>query len=665
MTRQLGHYEIVGELGRGGMGVVWKALDPALGRVVAIKELAPTLADDPALVERFLREARSMAALSDPHIVNIHFIGQEHGRPFFVMELVDGESLSSILRRLGRLELADALKIVHQTARGLACAHERGVVHRDIKPGNLLLDTRGRVRIADFGIALPTRDPAQKLTGTGEFIGTPGYVSPEICKGQGVDARSDIFSLGVVLFEMLSGRMPFTDASPLGLMLEVVNAQIPDLRALNDQVDAETLAILARMVAKEPAERYQDGAELASALAAHPLVADGRPPALVVRPPTDSQTAAMALQQPRVPTPPPVLSPSGAASTAPRAARAAPAAAPAVAAATVARATPAGRHTMRRDLLLVAAVVLVLGGTAFAFRGYLGEFGNGFRDGFVAGRISNPVPASHADGTPTTAAGATAAGGATSGGGMVTGTSSALAPVAGGSDASAAGAQPVGGKKSAPADGGGADSAAPATASAAADAPAASGPAATPTATPDAPPAAAAAAAAIAAVPASARTAPAPRRAQAPPPAPPRVVVVALGDRALAGPAQQRIESYLADAGHQLADAETIAGLSGADDVAGMLQAARRHARVLVLVRAEVTGSRELYFHGNHDTAFSALLSARAYDTASGQPLAPGFRHPLEFAALNAAARANEALDPELARLERSLAPALRGRDRG
>jgi hypothetical protein len=315
---------------------------------------------------------------------------------------------------------------------------------------------------------------------------------------------------------------------------------------------------------------------------------------------------------------------------------------------------------MRRDLLLVAAVVLVLGVTAFAFRGYLGEFGNGFRDGFVAGRISNPVPASHADGTPTTAAGATAAGGATSGGGMVTGTSSALAPVASGSDASAAGAQPVGGKKSAPADGGGADSAAPAAATAAADAPAASGPAATPTATPDAPQAAAA----IAAVPASARAAPAPRPAP-PPPAPPRVVVVALGDRALAGPAQQRIESYLADAGHQLADAETIAGLSGADDVAGMLQAARRHARVLVLVRAEVTGSRELYFHGNHDTAFSALLSARAYDTASGQPLAPGFRHPLEFAALNAAARANEALDPELARLERSLAPALRGRDRG
>jgi hypothetical protein len=666
MTRQLGHYEIVGELGRGGMGVVWKALDPALGRVVAIKELAPTLADDPALVERFLREARSMAALSDPHIVNIHFIGQEHGRPFFVMELVDGESLSSILRRLGRLELADALKIVQQTARGLASAHERGVVHRDIKPGNLLLDTRGRVRIADFGIALPTRDPAQKLTGTGEFIGTPGYVSPEICKGQGVDARSDIFSLGVVLFEMLSGRMPFTDASPLGLMLEVVNAQIPDLRTLNDQVDADTVAILARMVAKEPADRYQDGAELAAALAAHPLVADGRPPALVVRPPTDSQTAAMALQQPRVPTPPPVLSPSGAASTAPRAARAAPpAAAPAVGASTVARATPVARHTMRRDLLLVAAVVLVLGGTAFAFRGYLGEFGNGFRDGFVAGRISNPVPASHADASPA-GAGALTAGGPASGSTTAAPTAAA-APAPTGTDPITGGAAAGSGKKANGIASTETGSTALAAATATSDAPAAAADAPMSTASPASSTVAATPAAAGPAVPASANAAPAPRRAPAPapPPAPPRVVVVALGDLALAGPAQQRIENYLADAGHQLADAEAIAGLAGAGDVAGMLQAARRHARVLVLVRAEVTGSRELYFHGNHDTAYSAQLSARAYDTASGQPLAPGFRHQLEFAALNAAARANATLDPELARLERSLAPALRGRDRG
>jgi hypothetical protein len=666
MSRQLGHYEIVGELGRGGMGVVWKALDPALGRVVAIKELAPTLADDPALVERFLREARSMAALSDPHIVNIHFIGQENGRPFFVMELVDGESLSSILRRLGRLELADALKIVQQTARGLASAHERGVVHRDIKPGNLLLDTRGRVRIADFGIALPTRDPAQKLTGTGEFIGTPGYVSPEICKGQGVDARSDIFSLGVVLFEMLSGRMPFTDASPLGLMLEVVNAQIPDLRTLNDQVDADTVAILARMVAKEPADRYQDGAELAAALAAHPLVADGRPPALVVRPPTDSQTAAMALQQPRVPTPPPVLSPSGAASTTPRAARAAAAAAPQVGASTVARVTPAARRTMRRDLLLVAAVVLVLGGTAFAFRGYLGEFGNGFRDGFVAGRISNPVPASHADGAVPAGAAALTAGGPASGS-MATAAPAAVAPAPTGADPAAGAAAAGPGKKAegiASAEPGGT---APAAASGTPQVPAAVSDAPTSSATPAPAAAGASPAAASAAVPASASAAPAPRRAPAPapPPAPPRVVVVALGDLALAGPAQQRIENYLADAGHQLADAEAIAGLAGAGDVAGMLQAARRHARVLVLVRAEVTGSRELYFHGNHDTAYSAQLSARAYDTASGQPLAPGFRHQLEFAALNAAARANATLDPELARLERSLAPALRGRDRG
>src|SRR5690606_38158168 len=281
MKGRLGHYEIIAELGRGGMGVVHKALDPALGRVVAIKELAPALADDPSLVERFLREARSMAALSDPHIVGIHFIGQENGRPVFVMAFVEGEALGGMLRRLGKLTVADTLKILQQTAQGLATAHERGVIHRDIKPGNILVDTKGRVRIADFGIALPANDPGQKLTGTGEFIGTPGYVSPEICKGLPIDSRSDIFSLGVVMFEMLSGRMPFTDNSPLGLMLEVVNANIPDIHTLNDEVDDRTAAILAKMVAKNPDDRYQSARELAADLAQHPLVANGKPLSVV------------------------------------------------------------------------------------------------------------------------------------------------------------------------------------------------------------------------------------------------------------------------------------------------------------------------------------------------------------------------------------------------
>src|SRR5690606_19064600 len=142
---------------------------------------------------------------------------------------------------------------------------------------NLMISNRGTVKIADFGIALSNQDLSKKLTSTGEFVGTPGYLSPEVCLGKPVDRRSDIFSLGIVLFEMLTGKMPFNDESPLGLMLEVVKAEIPDVRELNASVDPEIARILARMIAKEPGDRYQDCHELVADLAVHPLVAKGGP----------------------------------------------------------------------------------------------------------------------------------------------------------------------------------------------------------------------------------------------------------------------------------------------------------------------------------------------------------------------------------------------------
>lgn len=271
MKAKIGHYDIVTELGRGGMGVVYKGHEPALNRYVAIKVLSPALAHDEGIKERFLREARSMASLNDPHIIQIYFIGEDDGQPFFAMEFVEGESLSSYLKREGRMTPQAAARVMYQTATGLASAHDRGVIHRDIKPGNLMLDQRGRIKIADFGIAL-TNDVSKKLTSTGEFVGTPGYLSPEVCTGQRVDQRSDIFSLGIVLFELLTGRMPFTDESPLGLLLEVVRAEIPDVRQLNADVDAELTAILTRMTAKDPAQRYQSCHELAEDLVRHPLV---------------------------------------------------------------------------------------------------------------------------------------------------------------------------------------------------------------------------------------------------------------------------------------------------------------------------------------------------------------------------------------------------------
>ena len=277
MKQQLGHYDIVAELGRGGMGVVYKGYETSLNRYVAIKVLADSLAHDQSVKERFLREARSMAALNDPHIIQIYFIGDDDGQTYFVMEFVDGESLGSVLKREVKLKPEQAAKIIYQTALGLTTAHDKGVIHRDIKPGNLMVTGRGAVKIADFGIALSAQDFSKKLTSTGEFVGTPGYLSPEVCQGKPVDQRSDIFSLGIVLFECLAGRMPFTDESPLGLMLEVVKAEIPNVMSLNAEVDPELSRILTKMVAKDPADRYQSCHELVDDLGRHPLVAKGGP----------------------------------------------------------------------------------------------------------------------------------------------------------------------------------------------------------------------------------------------------------------------------------------------------------------------------------------------------------------------------------------------------
>ncbi|MDW8478592.1 MAG: serine/threonine-protein kinase [Xanthomonadales bacterium] len=283
MRERFGPYQVIAELGRGGMGAVYKAFEPELNRHVAIKVMSEALAHDPVVVERFLREARAMAALSDPHIIQIYTIGTEEGQPYFAMEYIEGESLSAKLKREGRLAPAEALSILHQTAAGLASAHDRGVVHRDIKPGNLMITRRGLVKIADFGIALSTRDLSRKLTSTGEFVGTPGYLSPEVCLGKPVDARSDIFSLGIVFFEMLTGQIPFREESPLGMMLEVVKAEIPDVRELGAEVDEAIAAILRRMIAKEPEDRFQDCHELASAVAAHPLLAGRTAPSATLR----------------------------------------------------------------------------------------------------------------------------------------------------------------------------------------------------------------------------------------------------------------------------------------------------------------------------------------------------------------------------------------------
>ena len=384
MKTHLGHYEIVAELGRGGMGVVYKGYEPSLARYVAIKELSPTLAHEAAVVERFLREARSMAMLNDPHIIQIYSIGQENEQPFFVMEFVDGMSVAGLILRDGHLSSDDAMKIVHQTAQGLAAAHDRGVIHRDVKPANLIVSQRGQVKIADFGIALANADMNAKLTSAGEMVGTPGYLPPETLLGNPVDQRSDLYSLGVVLFEMLTGRTPFSDASVYKLMLSVVQSEVPDVREINAEIDPGVAAILAKMLMKDPVKRYQSMRDLISDLEKHPLVANGGPIKTKLTPASASIDTAVAMAMPmtpgaapRPPTPPPEMRRSGPVVTPSHAPE--PAAAPA-AVATQLRTRP-GLASVAQDqvpkkkrtrLLLIAGLgLLLLFGAAWMLRGQL------------------------------------------------------------------------------------------------------------------------------------------------------------------------------------------------------------------------------------------------------------------------------------------------------
>lgn len=267
MLTHIGPYEVVRELGRGGMGVVYRGRDPMLDRPVAIKLVSESILGEHTAVERFLREARTMARIADPNVVQIYFIGEHDGRPFIAMEFIEGEDLSNILKRQGTLPPNEALRIIGLAARGLHAAHRAGVIHRDIKPANLIRTSEGGIKITDFGIAL-AQDGASKLTGTGAIVGTPGYLSPEACLGNPLDARSDIYSLGVVLYELLVGRLPYRNSSPLSMMMEIVQAEVPDLLKVDRSYDPALAALLRTMLAKDANQRYPDCATLAAAIEA-------------------------------------------------------------------------------------------------------------------------------------------------------------------------------------------------------------------------------------------------------------------------------------------------------------------------------------------------------------------------------------------------------------
>jgi serine/threonine-protein kinase len=608
MVDRIGHYRIVAELGRGGMGIVYKAHEESLNRFVAIKVLGEHLTEDPGHVERFLREARSAASLNHPNIVQIYTVSQEDGRHFFAMEYVSGSSLQQILRSSGSLDPIQVAKIALQTASGLRAAHEQGIIHRDIKPANLMIDDRGLVKIADFGLALVTSG-VSRLTATGMFMGTPGYLSPEQCLDQDPDHRTDIYSLGVTLYEALSGKVPFTADSPLALLRQIVEVEPPDLGELNPEVDPELRIIVAGMMAKDRDLRVSSCAELIGGLEKF-LEARGASGNLVER------VAASASSQ--TPPPPaatvdldsqPTRQVSGDAIAAGATAATAPAAAtevPIVETSPLEGQPPSSGSGKR--LALVAAVVVLFGLAAVVAAGIFAWKSGLFKTAMGGGANTTvaeaETPSSDvnmiSDGTTETQSEAeelsAAAGSAT----VSTVVDQGPEPTVQSGSIDSAGTE--------------------------------SGEAARERAE-------------------KVTAAPGPRSesrqgpAMPPPPVrppPEGTVVIAFGESVLAGEAEAIVEHTLEQAGITLIDENGIPGITaflGTDLVpepGEIHRLLRPYAEYLVLVRVEYLGERPLVYMGQQDVAFQARVIMVPVDLQTGNAVAAPVRLRTEYTHLNA-----------------------------
>ncbi len=259
-------YRVLRRLGEGGMGEVFLGEDVELGRRVAVKLISKRVASDATLTARFLREARLLATIEHPHVVRVYSFGRTEERPYLVMEYVEGQSLGELIRNKGPLPLTEALRILREAIEGLQAAHELNIIHRDIKPANILLDRRGGVRVADFGLAKRSSsgpaDGDSAITQSGYFVGSPHYLAPEQAQGEPTDFRSDVYSLGVVLYEMLTGERPFTGATPVAVLAKHLHDPLPALAKRRPELSSDVSHLLNWMTAKDRQQRPASYAEL-------------------------------------------------------------------------------------------------------------------------------------------------------------------------------------------------------------------------------------------------------------------------------------------------------------------------------------------------------------------------------------------------------------------
>jgi eukaryotic-like serine/threonine-protein kinase len=247
-------FKLEEKVGSGGMSSVYRAFDPTLERLVAIKMMHRDISSDPDQLERFRREARAVARLNHPHVVTVIDAGEDDGAPYIVFEYVEGETLKERIRRLGRLPIDEAVAYAIEIGRALECAHNHKLVHRDVKPQNVLIDPDGRAKVTDFGIARSME--AQGLTATGRVLGTTDYVSPEQALGHEVTEQSDIYSLGVVLYEMLTGEAPFKADTQVAVAMKHVREPLPDVQRRRPEISATLAAVVEQATAKETQNRY-------------------------------------------------------------------------------------------------------------------------------------------------------------------------------------------------------------------------------------------------------------------------------------------------------------------------------------------------------------------------------------------------------------------------